>query len=77
MYVFWKKPGNWFNLAAILKSYLFLCIGDEKAQGVAMKALFYGYWKSLTPLQIAFLPCIVMSTAENLHYQASLAYNYA
>ncbi len=55
-----------FQYSAI---YLFLYIGDEKAQGVAMKALFYGYWKSLTPLQIAFLPCIVMSTAENLHYQ--------
>lgn len=43
--------------------------GDEKAQGIAIQALFYGYWKSLTPLQIAFLPCIILCTAENLHYQ--------
>jgi len=43
--------------------------GDEKAQGIAIQALFYGYWKSLTPLQIVFLPCLILCTAENLHYQ--------
>lgn len=43
--------------------------GDEKAQGVVMKAIFYGYWKSLTPLQNVFLPCMVLSTSENLHHQ--------
>jgi len=43
--------------------------GDSKAQGIAVKAIFYGYWKSLTPLQTIFLPCMVLSTAENLHFQ--------
>lgn len=43
--------------------------GDCKAHGVALKAIFYGYWKSLTPLQIIFMPCMVLATAENLHFQ--------
>lgn len=43
--------------------------GDCKAQGVALKAIFYGYWKSLTPLQTIFLPCMVLATAENIHFQ--------
>jgi len=43
--------------------------GDAKAQGVVLKAIFYGYWKSLTPLQTIFLPCMVLATAENLHFQ--------
>jgi hypothetical protein len=30
---------------------IFLSLGDCKAHGVALKAIFYGYWKSLTPLQ--------------------------
>jgi len=43
--------------------------GDEKALGVTLKAIFYGYWKSLSPLQTVFLPCMVLSTSENLHFQ--------
>jgi len=43
--------------------------GDAKAQGVVLKAIFYGYWKSLTPLQTIFLPCMVLATAENQHFQ--------
>jgi hypothetical protein len=27
-------------------------LGDCKAQGAALKAIFYGYWKSLAPLQV-------------------------
>lgn len=45
--------------------------GDSKAQGVALKAIFYGYWKSLTPLQTIFLPCMVLATAENIHFQVN------
>jgi len=43
--------------------------GDEKAQGVVTQALFYQYWKSLTPTQIGFLPCMPLGTSENLHFQ--------
>jgi len=43
--------------------------GDEKGHGVVVQALFYGYWKSLTPYQIVFLPCMPLATSENLHFQ--------
>ena len=51
----------------ILKSEMYKA--DYKAQGIVAKALYLGHHQDLTPLQCVFMPCLVLTHAENIHLQ--------
>jgi len=42
---------------------------DQKAQGIVAKAVYYNHHKYLTPLECIFMPCLVLTHAENIHLQ--------
>jgi hypothetical protein len=48
---------RWWNSLTWI-SMMVYDLGDCKAQGAALKAIFYGYWKSLAPLQVMFTMCV-------------------
>ena len=42
---------------------------DYKAQGIVAQTLYLGHHRYLTPLQCVFMPCLVLTHAENIHLQ--------
>ena len=44
---------------------------DDKAQGLAVKAIYHNYHQMLGPKYRVFLPCIVLTHAENTHLQVT------
>ena len=42
---------------------------DYKAQGIVSHILYLNHQRYLTPLQCVFMPCLVLTHAENIHLQ--------
>ena len=42
---------------------------DYKAQGIVSQILYLGHHRYLSPLHAVFMPCLVLTHAENVHLQ--------
>ena len=42
---------------------------DNKAQGIVAQILYLGHHRYLSPLHAVFMPCLVLTHAENVHLQ--------